>query len=185
MKKISLFLFVLACIALADTAYAQIYTTSSGSISFYSSARVEDIEATSKKTSVVLNTSTNEVLFKVTISTFQFKNGLMQEHFNETYMESAKYPTAEFRGKINEKVNYAVPGEYKVTVTGSLTIHGVIIDRTIPGTITIKAGVITLTSSFLVPVSAHKIDIPNDKISNIAQDIKVSVHADCTPYVKK
>jgi len=185
MKKLSLFIFALLLALNVHTLCAQVYTTSAANLSFFSSARLEDIEATSKKGSVVLNTATNEVLFKVTISSFVFKNGLMQEHFNETYMESAKYPNAEFRGKINETINYAVPGEYKVTVTGSLTIHGVIIDRTIPGTITVKAGMISLSSSFIVPVSAHKIDIPNDKISNIAQDIKVSVHADCTPYVKK
>ena len=166
-------------------AYAQVYATSVGNISFYSSARLENIEATSKKVNAIINTSTNDVLFKVAISTFQFKNGLMQEHFNETYMESAKYLSADFRGKINESVNYSVPGEYKVTVTGSLNIHGVVIDRTIPGILTVKAGVITVTSNFIVPVAAHKIDIPNDKISNIAQDIKVSIHADCTPYVKK
>lgn len=181
------FLFLLALLAFLQTerVYAQIYTSQAAQISFFSSARMEDIEAVSKKANVVLNTTTKELLFKVTITTFVFKNGLMQEHFNETYMESPKYPDAQFNGKINEAVDLTKPGTYNVTVTGTLTIHGIAVPRTISGVITVAAGKISISATFLVPVSAHKIDIPKDKISNIAQDIKVSVQADCTPYVKK
>ena len=109
----------------------------------------------------------------------------MQEHFNETYMESDSYPYAQFKGKINGSINYTVAGEYAVTVTGSLLIHGVTVERIISGTVKVAPGSITLTCNFIVPVSAHHIKIPKDKISNIAQDIKVSVYAVCTPYVKK
>lgn len=175
--------FVL-CLSM-QIAQAQIYTCASGKTSFYSTARVENIEATSNKTNVVLNTATNDVLVKIQITTFVFKNGLMQEHFNETYMESETYPYAQFKGKIKETINYAVVGEYPVTVTGSLLIHGVTVERTITGTVKVAPGNITLVCNFVVPVSDHKIDIPKDKISNIAQDIKVSLYAVCTPYVKK
>lgn len=185
MKSIKILFFICALyFSMANTG-AQIYATASGKTTFYSTSRVENIEATSKNTNVVLNTTTNEVLFKVLISSFVFENGLMQEHFNETYMESDKNPYAQFKGKINETINYAVAGEYAVTVKGSLLMHGVPVDRTIPGTLKITQGSITLVSNFIVPVSAHRIDIPNDKISNIAQDIKVSVYAVCPPYVKK
>lgn len=185
MKYIKILLFVCTLYLPIANTNAQIYATASGKTTFYSTARLEDIEATSKNTNVVLNTTTNEVLFKVLISSFVFKNGLLQEHFNETYMESDKNPYAQFKGKINETINYAVAGEYAVTVRGSLLIHGVSVDRTIPGTLKITQGSITLVSNFIVPVSAHRIDIPNDKISNIAQDIEVSVYAVCPPYVKK
>ena len=180
-------LVILSILAFLQTEYvsAQIYTSQAAQISFFSSARMEDIEATSKKAGVVLNTSTKEVMFKVLITSFVFKNGLMQEHFNETYMESDKYPYAEFKGKINEAVDLTKAGTYNVTVTGTLTIHGIAVPRTISGVVTVAAGTVTITADFMVPVSAHKIDIPKDKISNIAQDIKVSVQADCIPYVKK
>lgn len=181
--KIVLFVCVL-CLCTIKV-HAQIYISASGKTSFYSTARVENIEATSNKTNVVLNTATNDVLVKILISSFVFKNGLMQEHFNETYLESDTYPYTQFKGKINETVNYTVAGEYPVTVTGSLLIHGVTVERTITGTLKVAAGSITLVCNFMVPASAHKIDIPKDKISNIAQDIKVSVYAVCTPYVKK
>lgn len=185
MKPFNLLLFVCVVYLSMTKVHAQIYTSASGKTSFYSTARVENIDATSNKTNVVLNTATNDVLVRILISTFVFKNGLMQEHFNETYMESDTYPYAQFKGKINEAVNYTVDGEYPVTVTGALLIHGVTVERTISGTVKVAAGSITLACNFMVPVSAHKIDIPKDKISNIAQDIKVSVYAVCTPYVKK
>lgn len=185
MKKISLSLFVLVCILLADTACAQVYTTQAAQVSFFSAARLENIQATSKKCGVVLNTATNEILVKLTITTFEFKNGLMQEHFNETYMETAKYPTAQFSGKINEAINYKVKGAYPASVTGALTIHGVTMERTIPGTVTVSATGVGFSSHFIVAVADHKIHIPNDKISNISQNIQVSIQADCAPYVKK
>jgi hypothetical protein len=185
MKFIRPFLFMVVLVLALKEAGAQVYTTQTASISFFSEARLENIEAVSKSGGVVLNTATNEVLAKVSITTFEFKNGLMQEHFNENYMESAKYPTAQFSGKIIEKINYSMPGTYPVTVTGTLTMHGVTVSRIISGTLIIKQGSIGLTSNFIVPVAEHKIHIPNDKISNIAQNIKVSIQADCTPYVKK
>jgi len=167
------------------TSQAQIFISTSGKTSFFSSARLEDIDATSKKTNVVLNTASHEVLVKILISSFVFNNGLMQEHFNETYMESAKYPYAQFKGKINDSISFSKPGVYWVTVTGTLLIHGVEIIRTIPGTLTIENNTILLVTDFIVPAAKHKIDIPTDKISNISPDIKVHVNAVCTPYVKK
>lgn len=186
MKELNKVVFVFALYLFSiSTTHAQVYTSASSKISFFSTARLENIEATSNKTHVVLNTATNEILIKVLISSFVFKNGFMQEHFNETYMESDTYPYAQFRGKINETINYAVAGEYTVTVTGALLIHGESIERTIAGTVKVTSGSITLVSDFMVSASAHKIDIPKDKISNIAQDIKVSMYATCIPYVVK
>jgi hypothetical protein len=167
------------------TVQAQVFTSAKGKVTFYSTARVENIEATNDKVGVVINTTTNELMVKVSIASFVFKNGLMQEHFNETYMESDTYPTAQFKGNINEKVTYAIVGEYPVTVTGTLIIHGVSVVRTIAGTLKVTSTGLVLISDFMVSVSDHKIKIPNDKISNIAQDIKVSVYAACMPYVKK
>ncbi|WP_299252325.1 YceI family protein [uncultured Cytophaga sp.] len=167
------------------TTQAQIFISTTGKTSFFSSARLENIDATSKKTNVVLSTTTNDVLVKVLISSFVFNNGLMQEHFNETYLESAKYPYAQFKGKINEEISFTVNGVYPVTVTGSVLIHGVEIIRTIPGTVTVDKNTITLETDFIVPAAKHKIDIPKDKISNISPDITVHVNAVCIPYVKK
>ena len=102
----------------------------------------------------------------------------MEEHFNENYMESSKYPKATFKGKINDlsKVNFTTDGTYTVEVTGDLTMHGITNKTTTTGTITVSSGVITATSMFKVKLSDYKISIPKIVKDNIAEvvDVKVS-----------
>lgn len=165
----------------AQLTHAQLVSTLTGAASFFSSTPVEDISAQSKKLLGVLNTKTNELAFSITNTTFDFPNKLMQEHFNEKYMESEKYPASTFKGKINESVDLTKDGEYNVTVTGKLNIHGVEQDRTIPGKIVVKDGKIKVTSDFIVKVADHKIAIPKLVIENIAEEIKVSIGAELLP----
>lgn len=160
---------------------AQLVSTLAGSASFFSSTPVEDINAQSKKMLGVMNIKTNELAFSITNTTFEFPNKLMQEHFNEKYMESEKYPASTFKGKINESIDFAKDGEYAVTVTGKLNIHGVEQDRTIPGKVVVKDGKIKVSSEFKVKVADHKITIPKLVIENIAEEILVSVGATMEP----
>ena len=125
------------------------------------------------------------IVFSVKIDKFVFKNSLMQEHFNENYMETTKYPNGEFKGKINEKLDWTKDGVYKVTVTGKLTMHGVEKDRTIPGTITIAGQNISIDSKFDVPLKDHNIEVPKLVIKNIAEIISVKVNGNYQPYKKK
>ena len=174
MKKffiISIFLY-----SIAQTMVAQdVFGSNAGQISFFSEARLENIQAETKKVNSVFNIKTKEIVFKVAIESFVFENGLMQEHFNENYMDSDKYPYATFAGKIKEDVDLSKNGEYKVNAEGKLAIHGITVARTVPGTITVKDGKIELTSAFMVPVSDHKINIPNDKLTNISQNISLKI----------
>lgn len=174
MKK-SIFTFASALL-IGIAVQAQVYSTSSGVISFFSSTPVEDIQAKSDKVLAVMNAK-REVAFSISNTSFQFPNKLMQEHFNEKYMESEKYPTSTFKGKINEDIDLTKDGEHKVTVTGKLNIHGVELERTIPGTIIIKDGVIQLISDFKVKVTDHKIEIPKLVVAKIAEEIAVKVDA--------
>lgn len=165
----------------AGSVHAQIYNTPSGQVDFYSKTPVEDIEAHSKNLAVVLNTATNTVAFQVQNTSFDFQNKLMQEHFNEKYMESGKYPKSNFTGRINEKIDYSKDGTYDVTVTGKLTIHGVAVDRTIPGKLIIKGKTIRLVSDFKVKVADHRIEIPTLVTAKIAEEISVHVDALLNP----
>src|SRR5882757_9087161 len=122
MKKIIVF-FLLALSL--DTFSQNIFMLKEGEVSFFSKAPVEDIDAHNTSAHSVLNTTTREVAFLVPIRKFVFQKALMQEHFNEKYMESDKYPMASFKGKINEDVDFSKDGETKVTATGQLSIHGV------------------------------------------------------------
>lgn len=175
MKKAALFLGLFLVMIVG--AKAQLYKTSTGKVSFYSKTPVENIEALSKNAAVILDSKTNNVVFKIFNTSFQFPNKLMQEHFNEKYMESETYPASTFSGKINEAVDYTKDGEYDVTVTGKLNIHGVTKERTIKGKVIVKNNTIQLLTDFKVKVADHNITVPSLVMAKIAEDIDVMVDA--------
>jgi len=144
-------------------------------ISFFSAAPLEDISAVTQKAASALDTGNNEIAFKVPITSFEFKKKLMQEHFNENYLESGKYPHATFGGKINEPIDWNRDGAYQVTVGGNLEIHGVKKFYTTSATIEVKGGVITAQTTFNVKVADHDVDIPRIVIRNIAEVVEVRV----------
>jgi len=178
MKHITIIL--LAWMSISNQAGQTLYACKNANISLFSSAPIEDIKATTSTAASVYNAATGELAFSVAISSFKFDKELMQEHFNSDYMESDKYPRATFKGKINEKVDITKDGSTAVTVTGDLTVHGVTQKRTIPGNVTVKGGVITMTSEFMVKCADHHIEIPRLVFHNIAESIKMNVSATYT-----
>jgi hypothetical protein len=166
---------------------AQIYTAKPGStsITFFSEAPLENIEALNKSATIVLKSSTNDIQASVTIQNFKFKNKLMEEHFNENYMESDKYPNAVFRGKINEAVDYGKEGEQPVTVSGKMEIHGVTKDVTMNGTLNKSGEEIKLNSKFQVRVADYNIKVPSMYVKNIAEVVDVTFNAVLQPFSKK
>lgn len=182
MKKI-----IIIALLLIVTSYtkAQIYLAKSCEISFFSEAPMENIKAVNKAAKPIINTSTNDIQIKIVISAFVFEKPLMQEHFNENYMESEKYPEATFKGKINEQIDWKKDGEYKVTVTGVLKIHGVEKTRTLEGVVKIKGEEITIETKFNIHVADHNIKVPSMYVKNIAEDVEVKLNAVLEPYKKK
>lgn len=154
-----------------------LYVSKNARISLYSSAPIEDIKAVSSTGVSVFNAGTGELDFSVAITSFQFPKSLMQQHFNSDYMESDKFPRATFKGKIQERPDITKDGTYPVTVAGDLTVHGVTQKRTIPGSLTVKGGVISMTSEFMVKCADHHIEIPTIVFHNIAESIKMNVSA--------
>lgn len=170
---------------LATASFAQpIYNCRDGEATFYSETPVENIDAVSKNMSVVLNTTTGEVVFIVPYTSFKFKKALMQEHFNEKYMESDKYPNATFKGKINERVSFTKDTVMQVTATGVFNCHGVDQKRTEKATITVKDGKIQIKGEFKVALKDHNIEVPKVVIQNIAEIIEVKFDAQLNPYKK-
>src|ERR1700750_1392280 len=102
------------------------FFTKTGKISFYSKTTMENIEAHNRSVTAVLDAKTGNVQFSALIKGFEFEKALMQQHFNENYLESTKYPQASFKGQIvnNSDVNYTKDGTYNVKVKGQLTLHG-------------------------------------------------------------
>lgn len=158
---------------------SQNYLTKTGTISFFSAAPLENIEAVNKQVTAMLNPSTGEVAFKVLIKSFVFEKALMQEHFNENYMESDKYPDSRFSGKVTDfkKIDLKKDGVYPVVAEGDLTIHGVTKKISAPGTIEVKEGKLHIKSKFNVAVADYNITIPKAVANNIAKNIDITV--DC------
>lgn len=151
-----------------------LFKGSNGHVSFFSSAPLEDIEALNSQVSGSLNTSKKTIEIKMLISQFDFKNKLMQEHFNENFMDSKKYPEATFKGKIFENIDFKKPGVYHVSATGEFNIHGVERIRTIQGNLTITDSSLTIETQFDVFLADHKIEIPEIVFNKVAEKIRVS-----------
>src|SRR5689334_2689214 len=115
------------------TAFAQKYGVEKSFVSFYSHATIEDITAENKKSSAIFNAATGDIVFSIPIADFKFAKSLMQEHFNEKYMETEKFPKATFQGKVSG-FDAAATGLQNAKATGKLAIHGVTKDVEIPGT---------------------------------------------------
>ncbi|HEX5555804.1 MAG TPA: YceI family protein [Chitinophagaceae bacterium] len=181
-KGLSMVVVVCCSLCCSVSGYGQdIYVSRDASISFFSSAPIEDIQAKTDKAVSAINLETGAVFFKVPVQSFQFERELMQEHFNSDYLESDKYPYAEFRGKIRDIPALTTDGTYPVTVDGQLTIHGVPKAYQGPGTIEVKDGQITAVATFQVRLADHHIKIPSILSRNIAEVVKVSVDAAYKP----
>jgi polyisoprenoid-binding protein YceI len=174
MKTIILLIFAAATVQLAT---AQLFTAPQGKIHFHSSAPLEDIDAISSEANCELNTATKKVVAKVDIPSFVFPKAMMQQHFNDSYLESDKYRTATLDAEIVETVPFKKDGVYKVTLKGTLDIHGVKQNRLIYGKITVKNGQPqSAYAEFEVRLKDHNIKIPNIVIKNIAEVVKVDVN---------
>lgn len=176
------FIIPLAIVLLNTCAQAQnIWSSRNASISFFSSTVVEDIEGKSGTASSALDVKSGNIIFKVYNNSFQFKKKLMQEHFNENYMESEKYPTSEFKGKINEPLDISKPGSRKVTVEGILSIHGVGQTYRTTADLVTENGGITAKAVFKVKIADHDIKIPSLVFKNIAEFVEVRILATYLP----
>jgi hypothetical protein len=182
----SIFFLLAILFSAAQDKYANTYVCSDGKIHFFSSSPIEDIEATSKKAICVINTENKKVYAKVPMKTFEFKDKLMQEHFNENYIESDKYPVAVLDMVIAEDIGFAKDGIYDITLKGTFEVHGVKQDREIKGKLTVKNAMPSAAvASFDVKLVDHKIKIPKAVVMNIAEIIKVDVDFAFVKYQKE
>lgn len=167
-------LIVFAVGSLLTPAVAQKYTVEKSSVVFYSHATIEDITAENKKSSAIFNAATKEIVFSIPISEFQFAKSLMQEHFNEKYMDTDKYPKSTFKGTVSG-FDASAAGTQNAKATGKLTIHGVERDVEIPGTIEKSGDKLLFKSKFIVKLEDYKVDRPQLLWQNIAEQVEVTI----------
>lgn len=180
MRKHYYFIAIISIILLTfGDLSAQKYFTKTGELSFYSHTPLEDIEAISNTATTVYDSESGKIQWAVLIKSFEFEKALMQEHFNENYMESSKHPKATFSGQVkdHQSVNLGKDGTYKTDVVGELTIHGVSQPVTAEATFVVADGAVNASSSLTVAVADYDIEIPAVVRDNIAKQIEITINA--------
>ncbi len=177
MKKYSLILLVLI---MGTSVFAQKFVTKSGHIRFYSETPMETIEANNKQVNSAYDHENGAFVFKVLMKSFEFEKALMQEHFNENYVESDDFPNSFFKGKIvnNEDIDLNKMGEVPVKVIGQLTLHGMTMDVEADGIMDIQENMISASSKIIIEPKEYDIKIPGAVVKNIAEEIEVFINVD-------
>ncbi|MDH3710578.1 MAG: YceI family protein [Cyclobacteriaceae bacterium] len=135
----------------------------------------ENIEAHNGQTSAVLDTQTGALAVSIPVSGFKFEKALMQEHFNENYMETGKYPKAIFRGQIEDFSNMDFSEPTPVKISGEITIHGVTKAIQLEGTLGKQHENMVGNAAFELNVADFDIKIPKVVINNIAETVQVMI----------
>jgi len=185
MKLRNLLLVVFS--GLLFTSFAQKQITKTGTIEIFSETPVFTIEAVNKKVASILNVETGDIVVSTLVRSFKFHEALVEEHFNENYMESHKYSKAIFKGKISnyQSIDFTKDGSYDAIVEGKLTLHGETNYIKEKALITIKDKIISAVSEFDISLEAYKIKVENAYKESIKDDILLKMHFEYKPYHKK
>lgn len=174
MKKLGL---VFGLMALCTGLQAQKYFTRTGEISFFSSTSVENIEAHNKTVTAVFDAATGAIQFSVTMKAFHFEKALMEEHFNENYVESDEFPKSSFKGEIVNiaSIDLTKNGVYSSEIKGKLTIHGVTKDISTQAQFTVKDGKVIGEAKIQINPEDYKIEIPGVVREKIAKELEITM----------
>jgi len=162
------------------------YLTKKGHVWFFSHTPIEDIEAHNNEAAVVFDSKTGEISAVLLMKSFKFQKALMEEHFNENYMESEKFPKGLYKGKVTnlQEIDFTKNGSYKGVVDGTLTIHGVEKKLNTNCTIDVEDGKLEVKSKFTITPQEFSITIPDLVANNIAKSIDVNIDLELEVYKK-
>ncbi|HLF34121.1 MAG TPA: YceI family protein [Cyclobacteriaceae bacterium] len=173
-------------IALPFAISAQKHITKNGYIEFYGKTPLEEIKAGNNQVASILDVSTGEIVFQVLMKSFHFERALMEEHFNENYVESEKFPKSVFKGRITNlsDIDFAKPGVYTAQVEGDLTLHNISKKISQTGTIEIIKDGIVAKSNFKIKPEDYDIQIPSVVRDKIAKEMDVTVNMKYNPMTQ-
>ncbi len=174
------FLAFLSFLFISGAAHAQQYLTRTGQVTFRSEAPEELIEAQNNDVAAQLIVSEAKGQFIIPIKSFKFKKALLQEHFNENYMESDTYPKATYRFTIEDirNVDFQKPGRYPVRTNGVITLKKTAKTIRVPGYIVVSNGdSIKVEASFSLSPADYDIQIPKLVENKIAKNIEINVRS--------
>jgi len=179
MKK-TILLFAMTTLVAAS--FAQKKTTSSATVNFDATTKLDALPKAENKTAVAsLDTKSGGVGFEVTVKSFSFANPKIQEHFNSAgWMDSDKFPSATFKGKITNlaDVKFTTDGTYSANVTGDLTLHGVTKPVTTTATVVVSGKTITTSSEFNIKVADYGVTGAAIGAGKVSTDPKITVNAE-------
>lgn len=184
MKKYVVVMFILALVASASA--QDKYITKTGHVWIHSKTPVKEIVAHNRQITSILDTKTGDMIVSCFLIDFKFDNQLVEEHFNENYVESAKFPKVKFKGKVVDiaSINFKKNGSYKRMVQGVMEMHGKSINLKDEGTAVVKDGKIIASASFTVTAEQFAIIIPEIVKDKIQKNIQVNVEFVYAPYTK-
>lgn len=182
MKYILSLLFLLVHVSFSQ----DVYVLKSSQVSFFAGTVLEDIDAKNSKSISVFNAKTGDVQIQIPNKEFIFKRSLMQEHFNENYMESEKFPQSSFKGKIInlDSINLKSSDIQKVKVKGVLNIHGVAQEKTIDVNMAFNNGIYNVDSKFIILLDDYKIERPKIVWEKLAEKVEITLKLEYAPYKK-
>jgi polyisoprenoid-binding protein YceI len=178
MKK---FIFLLVLTVCMCNTYGQQYYTKNGVIRFFSSTPLEDIKAENNQVYALIDVGQKTIAFSTLMKGFIFPKELMQEHFNENYVESDKYPKANFAGSFSGDIDMKKEGIYQVKVKGQLSFHNSSRDVEIPATLEVRDGMLLSMAHFKIRPEDYHIDIPSVVRDKIAREFTITISAGCSP----
>jgi polyisoprenoid-binding protein YceI len=180
----SFLIFIVFILCAIHSNSQNLFFTRSGQIRFISKTDAIDIEGVNDNVTTFFNAENGEVVVQLLIKSFKFTLATAEEHFNDTYMESDKYPRASFKGIVSnlDEINPAENGTYSAKVDGDLTIRGITKPVSQTGEVTVKDGKIVAKASFQVDIDDYKIKVPRLVEDRVAQTVDVSVNFEYLPY---
>jgi polyisoprenoid-binding protein YceI len=143
---------------------------------------MEDIKADNNQVASIIDIEKGEIFFTVLMKSFKFERALMEEHFNENYAESDKFPKATFKGKITNlsSVDFKKPGVYNLEIEGDMTIHGVTKPHKAKGTLEVKGENLLAKAKFNISIKEYGIIIPDLVKDKIQDSMEITVDMDYT-----
>ncbi len=172
MKKLAIFLVLFLAV---NFMFGQKYSTKTGKVHFEASVPLfDDVDATTSTALTVLNADTGDIAALLMVKNFKFKVALMEEHFNESYAETAKYPKSTFTGKLvnfNKEELSSVPKKYNLN--GTVNFHGVNNKISSVATVFTQNGKIMISGNFLAKTADYKVTIPKMVMKKIAENVNV------------
>ncbi|MFD2036121.1 YceI family protein [Belliella marina] len=176
MKNPAILFFLLLITVVPRDAFAQVYKTESGKAEFLSKAPLNEFTGKSSNLNGLIDLEENVLDFFIDLNTLKTGIGLRDRHMRENYLETKKYPFAEFVGKIKENVAIKTGESKAVTAIGTFKIHGKEKEITVPGKLTaVSPNELKLEATFKILLSDYNIDIPKVVFYELAEEQTISI----------